>query len=573
MRDPFHKLPKADPGTPDLTSVPRLFGWLVRGQLDQLSVGIVYGIVWMMSQAMIPGALGRGIQAASDKDMDALLRWTGAVVALGAVQAVTGILRHRRAIANWMTAGTRVQQLLARHASALGGDLPKQVATGEIVAVSANDVERIGGTVDVIPRLVGALVAFTTVASILIHASWQLGLIVILGVPVLALGVGPLIKPLQAREAEQRKRLGKTTELASDTVAGLRVLRGIGGEDLFVERFTQSSQSVRAAAVRTAQVRSLVDAMQVFLPGAFILGMMWGGAHLVIRGHLTIGQLISFYGYSAFLVIPLRTLTEAARKWTSGWVAMRRLIRVLTLMRERTEPATTVPASELRFDCDLVDAVSGARIPAGRLTAIACDNPDAADEMAERLGGYREEADTRLGDIRFSRLSDATLRETVLVQDKDPVLLSGTLGALFEVPSTGKVSVADAIAAASAEDILDSLDGEGMRAVLVERGRTLSGGQRQRLALARSLVADPPILVLDEPTSAVDAHTEARIAANIGAIRAGKTTVAFTTSPLLLDKADHVIFVKDGLAVDSGTHEHLAASNSDYRRVVVRDIS
>ena len=116
MRDPFHKLPKADPGTPNLTSVPRLFGWLVRGQLDQLSVGIVYGIVWMMSQAMIPGALGHGIQAASEKDMHALLKWTGAVVALGAVQAVTGILRHRRAIANWMTAGTRVQQLLARHA-------------------------------------------------------------------------------------------------------------------------------------------------------------------------------------------------------------------------------------------------------------------------------------------------------------------------------------------------------------------------------------------------------------------------------------------------------------------------
>jgi ABC-type multidrug transport system fused ATPase/permease subunit len=489
------------------------------------------------------------------------------------VQAITGILRHRRAIANWMTAGTKVQQLLARHAAAVGGDLPKQVATGEIVAVSANDVERIGGTVDVIPRLVGALIAFVTVATILIHASWQLGLIVICGVPILALGVGPLIKPLQAREAEQRKRLGKTTELASDTVAGLRVLRGIGGEELFVERFVDSSQSVREAAVKTARVRSLVDAMQVFLPGAFILGMMWGGAHLVLRGHLTIGQLIAFYGYSAFLVIPLRTLTEAARKWTSGWVAMRRLIRVLTLSRERTEPANCVPASSLDLTADLVDEISGVRIPAGVLTAIACDDPDTADEIAERLGGYRAEAGTHLGSTPLENLSDATLRTTVLVQDKDPVLLSGTLAALFDVPRTGRVEVEAALAAASAQDILDSLDGEGMRAVLVERGRTLSGGQRQRLALARSLVADPAILVLDEPTSAVDAHTEARIASSVGAVRAGKTTVAFTTSPLLLDKADHVVFVKDGQAVDAGTHAHLAASNTDYRRVVVRDIS
>ena len=573
MRDPFKKLPVADPGTPNLSSVPALFGWLVRGQIDQLAIGIVYGIVWMMSQALMPGALGRGIQAVADKNQPELLKWTGAVVLLGAIQAVTGILRHRRAIANWMTAGTKIQQLLARHAAALGGDMPKQVATGEIVAVSANDVERIGGTVDVIPRLVGALFAFVTVASILIHASWHLGLIVILGVPVLALGVGPLIKPLQAREAEQRKRLGQTTELASDTVAGLRVLRGIGGEDLFVERFEQSSQNVRSAAVKTAQIRSLVDALQVFLPGAFILGVMWGGAHLVLKGTLTIGQLVSFYGYSAFLVIPLRTLTEAARKWTSGWVALRRFIRVMTLLRLREEPADAVTLSEAHLKEELVDTHTGVTIPAGRFTAIACDNPDVADDIAERLGGYRESEGARLGDIAFATLSDATLRANILVQDKDPVLLSGTLGALFEIPSTGRVSVADAISAASADDILDSLDGDGMSAVLVERGRTLSGGQRQRLALARSLVADTPILVLDEPTSAVDAHTEARIAANIGAIREGRTTVAFTTSPLLLDKADHVILVEQGRVTATGTHHDLVTSNQAYRRIVVRDVS
>lgn len=573
MRDPFKKLPVADPGTPDLRSVPALFGWLVRGQLDQLAIGIIYGILWMLSQAAIPGALGRGIQAAADKNSAELLKWTGVVVILGAVQAVAGILRHRRAIANWMTAGTKVQQLLARHASALGGDLPKQVATGEIVAVSANDVERIGGTVDVIPRLVGALVAFVTVSTILIHASWTLGIIVVLGVPALALGVGPLIKPLQAREAEQRKRLGQTTELASDTVAGLRVLRGIGGEDLFVERFEESSQSVRAAAVRTAQVRSLVDALQVFLPGAFVLGVMWGGAHLVLDGKLTIGQLVSFYGYSAFLVIPLRTLTETARKWTSGFVALRRFIRVMTLLREREEPRDAVSIDALDTSLDLVDDITGVRIPAGKLTAIACDDPDVADAIADRLGGYRDHTSTRLGDVSFDRVSDNALRETILVQDKDPVLLSGSLSALFEVPSTGRVSVTDAIAAASADDILDSLEGDGMSAVLVERGRTLSGGQRQRLALARSLVADTPVLVLDEPTSAVDAHTEARIAANIGGVRQGRTTVAFTTSPLLLDHADHVVFVEGGRAVAAGTHHELVTHNIDYRRVVVRDVS
>jgi ABC-type multidrug transport system fused ATPase/permease subunit len=152
------------------------------------------------------------------------------------------------------------------------------------------------------------------------------------------------------------------------------------------------------------------------------------------------------------------------------------------------------------------------------------------------------------------------------------VLLSGTLAALLDVPSTGRVDIETALAAASAEDIMDSLDGEGMQAAVVERGRTLSGGQRQRLALARSLIADPPILVLDEPTSAVDAHTEARVAAALAAVRGAQTTVVLSTSPLLLDRADEVIFVTGGMAVDRGTHIELSRLNEDYRRLVVRDV-
>ena len=571
MRDTFYKLPVADPGTPDIRSVPKLFAWFIRGQVDQLAIGIVYGILWMLSQAFIPYTIGHAIQAATDHNLGDLQMWTLGTLSLGIIQAIVGILRHRRAISNWMTSGTKVQQLLARHASLLGGDLPKQVATGEVVAVSASDVERIGGTVDVLPRLVGALVAFVVVATMLIQASWTLGIIVLCGVPFLALGIGPLIKPLQAREAEQRKRLGATTELAADTVAGLRVLRGIGGEDLFVERFYESSQSVRAAAVKTAQVRSLVDAMQVLLPGIFVIGVMWAGAHLVQTGHLNIGQLITFYGYSTFLVIPLRTLTETARKWTSGFVGMKRLIRILDLQRERTEPENPLGTDSLDLTAELVDEISGVRIPAGSLTAIACDDPNIADEIAERLGGYSDDSSVRLGDVKFAHVSADALRQTVLVQDKDPVLLSGTLGQLFEIPNSGRVSVETALTAASADDILDSLDGEGMGAVVVERGRTLSGGQRQRLALARSLVADTPILVLDEPTSAVDAHTEARIAAAIGGIRAGLTTVMFTTSPLLLDAADHVVLVVEGRAVAAGEHHTLVTSNQEYRAVVVRD--
>ncbi len=136
---------------------------------------MVWGVVWMVGQALIPGALGAGIQAISEEDEAKALQWAGVVLVLGVVQAGAGLVRHRYAVANWVTAGTRVQQLLIRRAAHLGADLPKQVATGEVVAASANDVERIGNALDILPRMVGAIIAFFVVAAILIASNATLG--------------------------------------------------------------------------------------------------------------------------------------------------------------------------------------------------------------------------------------------------------------------------------------------------------------------------------------------------------------------------------------------------------------
>ncbi|MSY23742.1 MAG: ATP-binding cassette domain-containing protein, partial [Actinobacteria bacterium] len=119
-------------------------------------------------------------------------------------------------------------------------------------------------------------------------------------------------------------------------------------------------------------------------------------------------------------------------------------------------------------------------------------------------------------------------------------------------------------------DILDSLDGDGYSAEVVERGRTLSGGQRQRLSLARSLYVDAPILILDDPTSAVDAHTEARIAARLREVRNHQTTIIFTTSPLILDHTDRIILLVNGYVKNTGRHQDLLTTDGTYRDLVVR---
>jgi ABC-type multidrug transport system fused ATPase/permease subunit len=558
-------LPFPDPGEPDLSSPGHFLRWIGTKQKGILALGVLWGVLWMGGQALIPGALGAGIQAISDTDTTLAYKWAAVVLGLGVLQATAGLLRHRMAVTNWITAGSRVQQLVVRRAAVLGADLPKQVATGEVVAATANDVERIGSAFDILPRFIGAIVAFFGVAVILITSNLLLGLIVLIGVPVLTLAVAPLVRPLERRERDQRARLGETQELAADTVAGLRVLRGIGGEDLFLDRFRNASQEVQQAAIRTARIRSLLDAMQVFLPGLFVVIVTWIGARLALQGTIQVGQLVAFYGYTAFLVLPLRTVTEAAHKWTAARVAAARVLAVLRLERLFQEPSGVVAEPG---DGRLIDPVSDLVVEPGLFTAVVTDDPDDSDALADRLGRYRD-SDVTLAGVRVADLPLSAVRRRVLVQDKDPMILSGAAEDLFDIPRTGRIKVGEALAWASALDVVDALP-EGLATDLPERGRSLSGGQRQRLALARSLVADPDILILDEPTNAVDAHTEARIGLGIREARAGRTTIVFTTSPLLLEHADTVAFLSGGKVVATGRHRELLHGPTDYRTTVLR---
>jgi len=565
-RTPFDHIPEIDPGSPDVRSVPKFLWWIGLNQRRIVLTGTFFGIINLLCVAIMPGVLGRGIQAIADNDEERLQQAVLFALLIGVCQAAAGILRHRRAVGSWISAATRLQQLVARKAVDLGADLPRLVSTGEVSAINSNDVERVARVYDLIPRLSGAIVSFVFVSILLISSSPTLGLLVVIGVPLLALSIGPIIKPLQARESVQREKLSQSSELAADTVAGLRILRGIGGEATFLARFRTASQEVRAAAVRTAKMRAFLDGLQILLPGTLVVGVIWIGGNLVSQGELRVGELLAFYGYSAFLMIPLQILTESAQRLTSGTVAARRVLRLLTVENlqqwgEQTFPATFTTIS---------DEKSGLEFKSGSFLGVVCDSSLDADEIVDRLGGYVDASHVTVDKVPLSKFSQISVRASIYAQEKEPAILSGTIESLFRVAHSGRLTIAAAIDAASALDILDSLDGDGYSAEVVERGRTLSGGQRQRLSLARTLFVDAPIVILDDPTSAVDAHTEARIAQRLKNIRGAQTTVVVSNSPLILDHTDFVALVVAGKVVATGNHFELLKSHEAYRRLVVR---
>lgn len=190
MRD----LPVPDPGEPDHSSATRYLWWLVRKQRGTVAFGVAMGVVWMVSQALMPAAIGSAIDAGLvRRDLPALWRWAGLLLALGVVQAGAGVLRHRCAVYNFLAAAYRTVALTVRQAGRLGAALPKRLATGEVVSIGTSDIHQIGNAIDITARGAGAVVSIATVAVILVNASLPLGLVVLLGVPVLLAVVAILI--------------------------------------------------------------------------------------------------------------------------------------------------------------------------------------------------------------------------------------------------------------------------------------------------------------------------------------------------------------------------------------------
>ncbi|MGW4032115.1 ABC transporter transmembrane domain-containing protein [Streptomyces sp. NPDC004838] len=604
---PFH-----DPGDPDVRSGTRFLVWLGRNQLGGQLKALFWGLLNQLSIAALSLGVGFAVQAVVDRDGTRLAYAGGLILLLGLAIALGDTMLHRAAVTNWIVSAARVQQLLARKASELGSVLTRRVAAGEVVAVSTGDVEKIGWFVEAFSRFVAAAVTVVAVCTGLVIYQPALGVVAAIGFPVLALAVLPLL-PVATRRADvQREKAGHATELASDTVAGLRVLRGIGGEDLFLDRYRRASQDVRRAAVRTARMWSLISAVQVLLPGVLMLTVVGYGAKLALDGRIAVGELVTVYSAVLLAQHPMRNFEEFAMAYSFSKPSAKRAARVLSL--HRTTTATGVGHG--RPTGDLYDPVTGVLAPAGRFTAVVCGDPDAAGRLADRLGGHpvTDDADTGalagttpardadadprvettpaldadarietvpsvlLGGVPLDELPLDEARAAVLVQDKDPVLLSGTLRELLDIPSSGKVSAREALEAAECGDVLDALAqasaddaGDPMETRITERGRSLSGGQRQRLALARSLVTDPEVLVLDEPTSAVDSHTEARVAAGVKRLRRERTTVVLASSPLLLDLADRVFLVEGNKVAAEGTHRELLRGEPRYRAVVTRE--
>ncbi|MFE7116971.1 ABC transporter transmembrane domain-containing protein, partial [Streptomyces sp. NPDC057654] len=506
-----------NPGTPDRRSAIRYLWWLVASQRHRIAAGALLGSLWMVCLTLPPYVLSRAIDDGLRAGRTgALAGWAAALLGVGVLNAWLAIMRHRTMTRVRMDATFRTVRVVALQTTRLGAALPRRMTAGEIVTIGMGDVQTISQTLTLTGPGVGAVLAYIVVAALLLSVSWLLAVVVLLGVPLLALVLGPLLERLQGRESAYREHQGTLAARFMDLAGGLRVLNGLGGKEVFAERYRQGSRALQAEGYRVGSVTSWIQALGLGLPALFLAAVTWLAARMAAQGTISVGELVAVYGYVAVLVVPVAFFIEGGYDLSRGLVAARRVIRLLDLEPDPAGSGATADAPGP--PSVLCDPDSGVEVAPGKLTALVSGRPSETAAVVDRLGRFAESAATwggvRLGDIELTQV-----RERILVADNEADLFSGTLrevvagradpavldgcdepdqsdqsdeGAAPRTPDA--TAVGRALRAAAAQDIVLGLP-KGLDSHIDAQGRNLSGGQRQRVRLARALLADPEVLM------------------------------------------------------------------------------
>ncbi len=555
----------------------------IRRHRARLSAGIVLVSVHQLAETMVPIAIGLIVAKAITPSSTSALVWSiGALAALFLV--LTAAWRYG---ARLLVGAMELEAHLLR-VEVAGRILdPRGVRTdlraGELLTVATSDAEREAWILDIVPRAAAALTALTASAVALLVINVPLGLAVLVGTPIV-LGVMQLAAPLVTRRVTtQQETTARAAAVATDLVAGLRPLRGLGAERRAADRYRDASREALDATLHAARATGAFTGASVTVSGLLAVGVAGLAGWFALEGHLGVGELITVVGLAQFVIEPLGTLSRLP-----GFVAVSRASAnrlALLLDAEPLVPAGDRPLPD-GTDLDLADvgfrSLDGLNLRArpGELLGVLAHRPEDAEALAHLLSGHVPAADYRgsitVGGVPLSDIEPVHARRALLVEPHHTDLFAGTVGSNVTagLVDADTDTVWRALVASAAVDVVDA-HADGLDMEITDRGASLSGGQRQRVALARALLAGTPLLVLHDPTTAVDAVTEQSIADGIADLRHGDTdrahtTVLITSSPALLAAADRVLVIGDGTVVAEGEHAELVAADESYRKAVLR---
>ncbi|MFJ9978695.1 ABC transporter ATP-binding protein [Streptomyces cyaneofuscatus] len=447
--------------------------------------------------------------------------------------------------------------------------------SGEILTIATEDADQTADIIEVVPLLVSSLVAVVVAAVALSLADIRLGLLVIVGTVGILSILAVMSKRIGSSTQEQQAKVARAGAKVADLIIGLRPLHGFGGNHAAFGSYRRVSTDAKRQAITVARVNGAYAGTALALNAVLAAAVSLTAGWLAFEGRISIGELVMAVGLAQFIMEPLKMFSEMPKYVMIARASAERMALVLSAPPVTVPgPERPAPGGDLEVDGVRHGTLRGLKftVAAGEFVAIAPYQPRAAADLVAVLAVNAAppayEGVVRLGGQELADLSVEAVREHMLVNPYDAEIFGGTLRTNID-PSGSSRTLPEAVEASMLTDVV-ALHRDGLDYAVRDRGANLSGGQRQRLSLARALAADTDVLVLHNPTTAVDAVTEQLIARNIAKLRRGRTTLVITSSPALLDAADRVLVLDEGVITAEDTHRNLLAGDEDYCLAVAR---
>lgn len=556
----------------------------LRDQRRNLIIGSLIGLMWMVGKISVPILVRYSIDRGID-DGELLWLWVLLIAIAGVAVGTFTALRRYYAFreARWTEA--RLRERLFNHILSLHVGYHDRAQTGQLMSRSSSDLQQIQSFVVMIPITMSNLGMVLAATIILFSTDPFLALVALAPLPLVNVAGRRFSQSIHSAVLQVQAEQAELATVVEETIGGVRVVKGFGAEEVQGRRLRKEADDIRSVSIRAARIRAKFLPAIDLLPQLGLIAVLGIGGLRVINGDLTLGQLVQFNFFVALLVSPLRMLGMTIAFAQRAGAALERVNEVLDAVPAVVDPERpqrlpdgpgrgAVSFRGVRFGYDPSAPVLDGfdfDLEAGQSVALVGATGSGKSTVARLLVRFYDVDDGRICidgvDVRDLPVGD--VRRAVGIVFEDTLLFHDTVAAniAFAQPDAEMDTIEQAARLAGAHDFIMGLP-EAYDTMLGERGFSLSGGQRQRIAIARAILADPRILVLDDATSAVDPSKEHEIRSAMATVMDGRTTIVIAHRAGTIALADTVVLLDRGRVIATGRHQELLDTEPRYRDVL-----